>query len=218
MNRRLLLAGGAILLGVLAVYLASPSPPGPMTWSTDGVRISPDGSNPLYPAISGDLVAWEEHGIGKTTQIGVFSLADHSTRLVSPHPWIQFTPSVWQDRVVWQDKRNGNWDIFLFNLTTGVETPVCIHPAKQSHPVISGDRIVWVDERNGDPDIYLFDLATGTERPICVQPQTQYDPDIDGEVVVWEDYREGYETAGDIYAFDLGTGKEMVICREKRGQ
>jgi len=30
----------------------------------DGERVSPGGSSPLYPSIDGDVVAWEEHGLG----------------------------------------------------------------------------------------------------------------------------------------------------------
>ena len=215
MDRRHLLIGAAIGAVFVAVALAiAPALSGmvgiPAVPVHDGVRVSPDGSNPLYPVASGDLVAWEEHGLGGRSWIAVLLPGNATPQRVSKAASLQFSPSISVDRVVWQDKRNGNWDIYLANLSTGEETPICTDPSKQAHPVISGETVVWTDERNGDPDIYCYDLSNRTERAICVS-QTQYNPDVDGDVVVWEDYRQGYETAGDIYAYLLSTGEERVI-------
>jgi beta propeller repeat protein len=91
----------------------------------------------------------------------------------------QVAPDVWCDRVVWADHRNGNYDIYMKDLFTGLETPICTNdPGQQWEPAICGDHIVWWDEREGNFDIYVYDLATATETPIFTNPADQYGPAI----------------------------------------
>ena len=142
-------------------------------------------------------MAWEEHALGGRSLIGSLGLEDGTPEDVSEGGSLQFSPSFSGGPRVWTSKRNGNWDVYLANLSTGEETPICTDPAKQTHPAISGDVVVWTDERNGDPDIYAYDIANRTERPSASsrRPRTT---DVDGDVVVWKDYRRGDETAGDM--------------------
>ena len=111
------------------------------------------------------------------------------------------------DRVVWMDFRNGNFDIYMHDLTTGLEYQITTHPSDELWPAISGDRIVWVDLRNGrgpgNWDIYMYDITTGVEMPIGTAPLGFGVPAISGDRIVWSD------TGGDIYLYDIGTGVEM---------
>jgi len=115
------------------------------------------------------------------------------------------------------DYRSGNCDIYIYDITTGVETPLFVHPAGQYLPTISvsGDKIAWIDDRDGNWDIYMYDLSTGTETPICVNTAMQYYPAISGDKVVWMDDRNGNV---DIYMYDLATGTETPICVDSSPQ
>lgn len=126
---------------------------------------------------------------------------------------IQEEPAIWGDKVVWTDHRNGNPDIYMYDLTWDTETRITSDPATQCAPAIYGDRIVWTDYRNdpGDksnPDIYMYDLSTGLPRQITDDRDSQAWPDIYGDKIVWTDNRNGDE---DIYAYDLSANLEFPL-------
>ncbi|MBI4827042.1 MAG: hypothetical protein HY807_11600, partial [Nitrospirae bacterium] len=108
----------------------------------------------------------------------------------------RYTPKISGNIIVWSEYKDGNYDIYMYDITTGVETRVTTDPAEQGSPDVSGNRIVFDDERNGNWDIYLYDISTGTETRITNNPANQYQPVISGDYIVWVDTRNGNE---DIY-------------------
>jgi beta propeller repeat protein/cysteine-rich repeat protein len=78
--------------------------------------------------------------------------------------------------MVWQDIRDGNWDIYMYDLgpdgifntsDDGGESSVTTHGTFQQYPAVSGNIIVWADSRNGNQDIYMYGL---TEAGSCTYP------------------------------------------------
>ena len=125
--------------------------------------------------------------------------------------------------VVWQDTRNGEWDLFAQHISpdgvllwdsTGV--PVCTAPGDQEYPDLLPDGsgglfVVWEDKRTGThSDIYGQRIsAEGTPLwepdgvPICIAANPQRRPKIapapgGGLYVVWYDYRATL-LAADVY-------------------
>jgi beta propeller repeat protein len=118
---------------------------------------------------------------------------------------------------VWNDWRNGNWDIYGYDLSTSTEIPICTNAAHQYFPRTGGNYAVWWDERNGigNWDIYGYDFSAGTEFPICLDPNNQGYPAVHGNIVAWIDNRNGN---WDIYGYDISTGTEFPICTDTSDQ
>jgi len=129
-------------------------------------------------------------------------------------PADQIRPDICGNIVVWQDKRNDDGDIYMYNLEAEIETRLTNNPATQSDPRISGEGIVWIDNRYGNPDIYLYDPELG-EIPVCTSPGNQSQPAIDGDIIVWCDDRNGNY---DIYMYDLKTMTESSVCTRSSDQ
>lgn len=164
-----------------------------------------------HPAIWGNHIIWVKNG----TDINLYDISTGTKSSICTEPAYRWSPGIYEDRIVWQDGRNGIGDIYLYNIGTGTETQVTTNTANQLSPAIWGDHIVWQDTRNDDGDIYLYDLSTGTETPVCTDPAGQWNPVFWGDRIVWQDYRNGN---WDIYLYDLGTGTETPVCTEHRDQ
>lgn len=75
----------------------------------------------------------------------------------------QTYPKIDGDIIVWQDYRNGNQDVYMYDLSRERETQVTTDTLSQYDPDIYGSKIVWWDTRNGGKDIYMYDINSETE-------------------------------------------------------
>jgi TolB protein len=125
---------------------------------------------------------------------------------ITTDPSIQVHPDISGVHIVWEDYRNGNADIYMYDISTGTETQITTDSLPQFMPKISGDRIVWEGS-----DIYMYDISTGTESQITTDLGTQQNPDISGDIIVWQDYRNSNRA---IYMYDISTGTEIPITTD----
>ncbi|MBN1786120.1 MAG: DUF373 family protein [Candidatus Methanofastidiosa archaeon] len=116
--------------------------------------------------------------------------------------------------MVWQDNRNGNWDIYMRYIGSSAGINVSNNAFQQTNPMVWQDRIVWQDNRNGNWDIYLYYIATGVLVQITDDEYNQINPDIYEDRIVWEDERNGN---ADIYLYSLVSEDEMRITVDETG-
>ncbi len=109
------------------------------------------------------------------------------------------------DYIVWTDKRNGNFDIYAYQISTATEFPVSLAAGDQLAPQVYGDYVVWQDHRSGDADIYAYRFSTGAEFAVTTAERQQRYPQIDGDYIVWQDERNN-ESA--IYAYQISKDKD----------
>lgn len=166
------------------------------------------------PAISGDIVVWQDDRSGNWDIYG----ADLAQVPGSGAGAGEQTSALLSSRV---------------GCGLPAEIAVCTADGDQTHPAIFGTTVVWQDDRDGDSDIYGVDLwqfaDSGLTRAahrvsspplgcdgsgefaVCTADGDQVDPTISGSLVAWEDYRNGAGNA-DIYGCDLDSGSEFAVC------
>jgi uncharacterized repeat protein (TIGR01451 family) len=110
-------------------------------------------------------------------------------------------PVIYGDKIVWQDNRNGNWDIYMYDLTKQKEIVICDKPGDQVEPAIYKDKIIWADFRDGNWEIYMYDLGRNEETRITTTGESEYYPAIYENRIVWEVLGGNY----DIYVYDIST-------------
>ncbi len=150
-------------------------------------------------------------------------LNPHIARL-SPSESRQEEVEISDNRVVWQDDRNGNRDIYLydFNIEDADRRLIQItsDPHHQMYPSISGTKMVWVDKRHGSDEIYLYDLENSElgEQRITTNSCREIAPEISGNKIIWAQ-RYGHE-GQQIYLYDLdkpSLGPQQVSRDEDKG-
>jgi len=117
-------------------------------------------------------------------------------------------PAIYDDKIVWQDNRNGNYDIYMYNLSTNMETQITDNESDQQCPSIYGDRIIWMDSRNETGEIYIYNLSTFKESQVATTHSVQWKPLIYGDKIVWLDESNGTD---EIYVYNFSTSKETQI-------
>jgi uncharacterized repeat protein (TIGR01451 family) len=165
--------------------------------------------SPVLPAVSGDIVVFHTRWPG---DIYRYDLSTHTEFSVTHHG-SSALPDISDDTIVWQDYRNGNLDIYGYDLGEDREFQITNNTAKQACPAIDGNTVVWLDWRNGGDtygdDIYGYDISTGTEFRITDPATTGIGcPDISGNTVVWSDSRNG---TWNVYAYNLASNTEIQI-------
>lgn len=164
----------------------------------------PDQNNYVeQPDIDGTKIVWKErdciyfHDLttNKTVEITTNAAVDPSY------------PKVSGNRVVWQDNRNDNWDIYLYDFVAKKEVPLIVASGDQCCPVIHGDKVIWTDYRNGAADIYAYDLITKETLRVAV-PLKESDQKsarvAENGKFVWQDFRDSgaSTTTCDMYIAD----------------
>ena len=132
----------------------------------------------------------------------------------------QICPDMRNDYVVWQDMRNGSWDIYGYTFADGNEILICDEAGDQIWPTINGENeVVWEDWRSGEADIYWYDVEDGNSFAVCTADGNQVCPLIIDQSIVWQDDRNGN---WDIYGWDGGDdmsqGQEIAICIDANSQ
>ena len=171
------------------------------------------GSTYTYSIEAGD----EAGNWGSPLTAELLTIPSHVVLPLTVASGYQGLPDIDDRLVVWQDNRNGNADIFNFNLKTDTEDDLITDPEWQGQPKTSEGRIVWADNRNGNNDIFMYDMYDPFHQvvAICEASGDQLTPVIDGNTVVWADYRSGN---WDIYMLDLLTMEEKAVCTNSSSQ
>jgi beta propeller repeat protein len=133
-------------------------------------------------------------------------LSTNQELVICPTETAQF-PKVSGNVVVWQDDRNGDTDIYGYDMATQTEFPICTAVGIQNAVSISGDLVVWQDTRNGGSDIYGYDLASGQEIAIATNGHYQGYPVTNGDLVAWVDGRDNWA----IYGQNIGGTGDFLI-------
>lgn len=143
---------------------------------------------------------------------------------ISLNPATQRYPVIDGNRIVWSDNRNGNWDIYMYDLSTNTETQITNDSVDQTHPDISGKRIVWLNwwgsGSSYNVDVHMYDLLTQTQSRIPFSgTSTTWSPDIagtelfpriSGNRIVWE----GTTYSNAISVYDIATGSMTQVSSQ----
>lgn len=126
-----------------------------------------------------DTSAIYVHKIGKT--IGVL----YPTRQVLKSRSDEANPSYDSsgEKIIFQSKRNNNWDIFMMNPSGGDLVQITKHALNDEAPIFTSNNIIYFTRQQSadglQRDIYSYDFNDQTENPVVVNPADDWYPAFD---------------------------------------
>ncbi len=175
-----------------------------------------NGNTQINPDVAGNIIVWEDHRHGNPDIYG-YNIALDDVFEVCRNSGEQRKPSIENPpghRIVWQDNRSGDWNIWHRYVTyNGFKNgKVYLQPSgNQTYPHIADGVLVYQDDGSGSEDIYAYRYNSyylGDMVPVCTEPGDQLIPRTSGGRIVWEDHR---NDMGDIYIWDRPPGTDLSV-------
>ncbi len=177
-------------------------------------KITDDHFTQNNPVIDGNFIVYQDTRGGGLNDIYLYNRITKSKIALTSDPAVEsINPDISGNRVVWADNRDGNWEIYNYNVNTpGVDPqPLFVWEGDQTEPAIHGDVMVFTDEKPGNTsyNIYLYEFNTGVLTRLTDDTDgDQRNPDVYGDYVVWQDQRSG---DWDIYMYCISTREETQL-------
>jgi beta propeller repeat protein len=94
------------------------------------------------PAIYGNKIVWD-HWINEDySNIYMYDLSTKKETQITTNSSYSVNPVISGNNIVWQDNRNGDWDIYAYDLITHQQIHT-LDKADHETPAIYGNKIVW---------------------------------------------------------------------------
>ncbi|MBF0387119.1 MAG: S8 family serine peptidase [Candidatus Omnitrophica bacterium] len=169
-------------------------------------QITNDEFTQTWAKISGDRVAWMDlrHSDPVTGQYDLYMRdikPGGQETLISDNPFPQYMLSPLSgDLLAWFDHRNGNYDLFLYDMARQSQRQFTQSTYDDILPQLDADQVVWL--RNvSDGTHIMYARENGPERVLVKAGAVFSSPRFDDNKVVWADGRDGRNYH--IYLYDL---------------
>jgi beta propeller repeat protein len=107
---------------------------------------SPSSSHQDRPAVDGDYVVWEEYLGDSNAVIRSYQISTGLTQDLSSRTGFRTSPDILGPRVVWEDQRTGNGDIWMFDLSQSLPEQILVSGAGHSTGArLWGNKLIWIE-------------------------------------------------------------------------
>ena len=154
-------------------------------------RITVDTAVDAKPAVSGGRIVWQRCDVGGTCDIWFYEWASGTILPITKTPLSnERNPDMNDQNVVYQGDRDGNPDIYVYNLDTRTEKRLTLD-GDQGNPHIWGDNVAFDDLSAGPYHVKLWNITSDTVFDLTGGESAQYLNNIWENRVVYTDDRNG---------------------------
>ena len=140
------------------------------------------GISELSPAISGSWVVWQQQEDLESwppgswsrrfdvTTIQALNLDTLESRTIVDNGAANFNPSIDGDLITWESNVSGNFDIWVYRISTGESYQLTTEAHDQYLSDVYHDMVGYVDMRRGTEDVYVSTLEFVPDPDIEISP------------------------------------------------
>jgi len=111
------------------------------------------------PATSGDWIVWSESDVlSRSGRILALNTSTWEVRIIVDDGATNRLPSIDGDLIAWEGNPNGDFDVFVYRISTEETFVVTFDQGDQYLNDVNGNLVAYVDMRSGNEDIYTAKL------------------------------------------------------------
>ena len=121
-------------------------------------------------------------------------------------------PHVKGDYLVWRGKIRGNWEVFLYNISTQELSRVTNNDYDDISPQTDGNYVVWLGSSRSGGEIFLYDILSRETTQITYDSNIDSFPQIADGRVVWASWKvtDSVEP-GEIFLYDIVDDTQICL-------
>lgn len=157
--------------------------------SGDTINISNSTQDELDPDIQEGRVVWQDFRNTGFGEIYFKNLDTGEARRITTNPFGQYSPVIYDRWIVWADNRNGQVDLYGYDLQRETEVRITNTPEDEFRPYLDGNWVACLEDSLGvqQPNLRLIHLPTLRAVPITRSRTLKDRVAISGGRAVWQE-------------------------------
>jgi beta propeller repeat protein len=158
--------------------------------------VDPTTQDQLDASIYRGKVVWQDFRDPGYGEIYFKDLRTGEERRLTDDPYSQYHPSVFENWVVWSDKRNVQSDLYGYNLLRRTEARLTETPENETRPFVSGKWVVYEEDSAGvsQTNVRILHLSNLARINLTNYGSLKERPVLASGKVFWQDERSGRST------------------------
>ncbi len=155
----------------------------------ESLEVSPSTQDELDPAVQAGRVVWQDFRDVGFGEIYLKDLETGEERRLTTNSFGQYHPALFDRWVAWQDNRNGEVDIYGFDLTRDVEVRLTDSAENEARPFVDGPWLVCEEDSLGvgSSNLRLIHLPSLRVVPLTRSGSLKTRPSLAAERAVWQE-------------------------------
>ena len=117
--------------------------------------------------------------------LNVLAQAEADITQITTNSYEDSFPQIKGNYVVWQGRVAGDWEIFVYNIDTGITTQITDNDYGDISPQTDGDYVVWLGFSLSGGEIFQYNISSGETTQITSDSNVDSPPQIANGRVAW---------------------------------
>jgi beta propeller repeat protein len=156
--------------------------------------VDPTTQNQIDASVYGRQVVWQDFRDPGYGEIYMKDLQTGQIKRITNNPGGQYYPVIFDQWIVWSDNRDGQFDLYGYNLKRQAEIRLTDTPENETRPYINGPWVAYMEDAAGAQKINLrlLNLANLASVQLTNEASEKEKTAMASGKLVWVDLKSGY--------------------------